>query len=33
MFSAWRLLPDLQVGIVRVNSVGKLDMLVALMSR
>jgi hypothetical protein len=33
IFSAWRLLPDLQVGIVHVNSDQKLDAVVALMSR
>ena len=33
IFSAWRLLPDLQVGIVHVNSDEKLDGVVALMSR
>jgi sugar diacid utilization regulator len=33
IFSAWRLLPDLQVGIVHVNSDQKLDRAVALMSR
>jgi hypothetical protein len=33
IFSAWRLLPDLQVGIVHVASDQKLDMVVALMSR
>jgi sugar diacid utilization regulator len=33
IFSAWRLLPDSQVGIVHVNSDQKLDVLVALMSR
>src|SRR5258705_4492317 len=33
IFSAWRLLPDLQVGIVHVESDRKLDMVVALMSR
>jgi PucR C-terminal helix-turn-helix domain/GGDEF-like domain len=33
MFSAWRLLPDLQVGIVHVASDRKLDMVVALLSR
>jgi sugar diacid utilization regulator len=33
IFSAWRLLPDLQVGIVHVNSDQKLDRVVALMSR
>jgi len=33
MFSAWRLLPDLQVGIVHVKSDQKLDVIVALMSR
>ena len=33
IFSAWRLLPDLQVGIVHVNSDQKLDVIVALMSR
>ena len=31
--SAWRLLPDLQVGVARVTSDEKLDALVALMSR
>jgi hypothetical protein len=33
IFSAWRLLPDLQVGIVHVKSDQKLDVVVALMSR
>jgi sugar diacid utilization regulator len=33
VFSAWRLLPDLQVGIVHVESDRKLDSVVALMSR
>ena len=33
IFSAWRLLPDLQVGIVHVESDRKLDRVVALMSR
>ena len=33
IFSAWRLLPDLQVGIVHVASGHKLDRVVALMSR
>jgi sugar diacid utilization regulator len=33
IFSAWRLLPDLQVGIVHVKSNQKLDVVVALMSR
>jgi len=33
IFSAWRLLPDLQVGIVHVASDQKLDMVVALVSR
>jgi sugar diacid utilization regulator len=33
IFSAWRLLPDLQVGIVHVNSDQKLDRVVALLSR
>jgi sugar diacid utilization regulator len=33
IFSAWRLLPDLQVGIVHVESDQKLDMVVALVSR
>jgi sugar diacid utilization regulator len=33
IFSAWRLLPDLQVGIVHVASERKLDRVVALMSR
>ncbi|MDT5124765.1 MAG: hypothetical protein QOH54_409 [Mycobacterium sp.] len=33
IFSAWRLLPDLQVGIVHVASDRKLDRVVALMSR
>jgi sugar diacid utilization regulator len=33
IFSAWRLLPDLQVGIVHVASDQKLDMVVALMAR
>jgi hypothetical protein len=33
IFSAWRLLPDLQVGIVHVESDQKLDTVVALMSR
>ena len=33
IFSAWRLLPDVQVGIVHVNSDQKLDVVVALMSR
>ncbi|MCW2729916.1 MAG: hypothetical protein JWR13_732 [Mycobacterium sp.] len=33
IFSAWRLLPDVQVGIVHVASDRKLDMVVALMSR
>jgi sugar diacid utilization regulator/uncharacterized protein YoaH (UPF0181 family) len=33
MFSAWRLLPDLQVGIVHVKSDQKLDTVVALVSR
>jgi hypothetical protein len=33
IFSAWQLLPDLQVGIVHVASDQKLDMVVALLSR
>jgi sugar diacid utilization regulator len=33
IFSAWRLLPDVQVGIVHVESDHKLDVVVALMSR
>ncbi len=33
IFSAWRLLPDLQVGVVRVTSDRKLGMVVALVSR
>src|ERR1700753_2882925 len=33
IFSAWRLLPDSQVGIVHVNSDQKLEVIVALMSR
>jgi sugar diacid utilization regulator len=33
IFSAWRLLPDVQVGIVHVTSSQKLDRVVALMSR
>ena len=33
IFSAWRRLPDLQVGIVHVESHRKLDMVVALLSR
>jgi sugar diacid utilization regulator len=33
IYSVWRLLPDLQVGIVHVNSDQKLDTVVALMSR
>src|SRR4029077_17868923 len=33
IFSAWRRLPDLQVGIVHVASNRKLDMVVALLSR
>jgi sugar diacid utilization regulator len=33
IFSAWQLLPDLQVGIIHVKSHRKLDMAVALMSR
>jgi sugar diacid utilization regulator len=33
IFSAWRLLPDVQVGIVHVKSDHKLDKVVALMSR
>src|SRR5271156_6350903 len=33
IFSAWRLLPDVQVGIVHVTSDRKLDRVVALMSR
>jgi sugar diacid utilization regulator len=33
IFSAWRLLPDLQVGIVHVTSNQKLDRVVALLSR
>jgi PucR C-terminal helix-turn-helix domain/GGDEF-like domain len=33
IFSAWRLLPDLQVGIVHVKSERKLDRVVALVSR
>jgi hypothetical protein len=33
IFSAWRLLPDLQLGIVHVASDRKLDMVVALLSR
>ncbi|HEY1442159.1 MAG TPA: helix-turn-helix domain-containing protein [Mycobacterium sp.] len=33
IFSAWRLLPDMQVGIVHVTSDQKLDRVVALMSR
>ena len=33
IFSAWRLLPDVQVGVVHVNSGQKLDVIVALMSR
>jgi sugar diacid utilization regulator len=33
IFSAWRLLPDVQVGVVHVKSKQKLDLVVALMSR
>jgi sugar diacid utilization regulator len=33
MFSAWRLLPDVQVGIVHVTSDRKLDMVIGLLSR
>jgi DNA-binding PucR family transcriptional regulator len=33
VFSAWRLLPDVQVGIVHIESDRKLDRVVALMSR
>jgi DNA-binding PucR family transcriptional regulator len=33
MFSAWRLLPDVQVGIVHVTSDQRLDRMVSLMSR
>jgi DNA-binding PucR family transcriptional regulator len=33
IFSAWRLLPDVQVGIMHVKSNQKLDVVVALMSR
>jgi hypothetical protein len=33
MFSAWRLLPDVQVGVVHVASDRKLDVVVALLSR
>ena len=33
IFSAWRLLPDVQVGVVHVESDRKLDMVVALLSR
>ena len=33
IFSAWRLLPDVQVGVVHVTSDHKLDIVVALMSR
>ena len=33
IFSAWRLLPDVQVGIVHIKSDQKLDLVVALMSR
>src|SRR5271170_3057059 len=33
IFSAWRLLPDVQVGVVHVNSDQKLDVVVALLSR
>ena len=33
IFSAWRLLPDVQVGVVHVKSDHKLDIVVALMSR
>jgi sugar diacid utilization regulator len=33
IFSAWRLLPDVQVGVVHVTSDQKLDMVVALLSR
>jgi sugar diacid utilization regulator len=33
IFSAWRLLPDVQVGIVHVKSDQKLDLVVALLSR
>jgi hypothetical protein len=33
IFSAWRLMPDLQVGVVRVTSDRKLGMVVALVSR
>src|SRR5271166_989134 len=33
IFSAWRLLPDVQVGIVHVKSTEKLDVVVALLSR
>jgi sugar diacid utilization regulator len=33
IFSAWRLLPDSQVGVVHVNSDQKLDVIVALLSR
>jgi sugar diacid utilization regulator len=33
MFSAWRLLPDVQVGIVHVKSYRKLDVVIGLLSR
>jgi GGDEF-like domain len=33
IYSAWRLLPDLQVGIVHVESDRKLDTVIALLSR
>jgi sugar diacid utilization regulator len=33
IFSAWRLLPDVQVGVVHVKSKQKLDLVVALLSR
>jgi sugar diacid utilization regulator len=33
IFSAWQLLPDVQVGIVHVNSDRKLDMVIGLLSR
>jgi sugar diacid utilization regulator len=33
IFSAWRLLPDLQVGVVHVKSERKLDMVIGLVSR
>jgi sugar diacid utilization regulator len=33
VYSAWRLQPDLQVGIVHVNSEGRLDKILALVSR